>query len=181
MNKTAASRRTILVIIEPLLEAIEKRRAELENEVLEAYEATGFDDPNLYEFDDDSPEAITASNGWEILPHQYVWSKLHTFLEQPSDALLRAIEDHSIDNVKTSLGAIQEAANLTFTEVEEFLKSPLSRMKKDEWEKQPSWGDWVNSNALPNWKIGVVSMIENPPPLTPEEEEAIEEWNAIHN
>jgi hypothetical protein len=165
MKTATTNRRAMLPIVAPLLDVIEKRRTELAQNVLNAYEATGFQNPNHYLDEDDSPDATAARDAWEILPHQYVWSKLYAPDEDELlEKLERAIEQGIIQEIAKNLIAFVKLMTQVFSEVEEFLSGPLSRMKKDEWESTPLWGDKVNAAAigdLPNWKIGVVSMFEN--------------------
>jgi hypothetical protein len=152
-------RKELTKMVKPLWRLINRRRYELWNEIEEAYKQTGFPFPAYQGDPSESKEALESLLAWDTLPHQYVQSKLLE-IDYWQARIDDAIDRLDIGAVKDGLHQLSDIATRVFSEVEEFLDSPLSRMKKEEWERQPSWVDKLYSPSL-SWKIGGIPMFEN--------------------
>lgn len=144
-----SARKALMLAVKPLFDVIEKRSRTLEHECLHAFNKTGFNN---------SEAEKTAA--WEILPHQYVESKLFG-LDDLMFAVRAAIKHGSAIEISESLRVLQDTASIVFAEVEEFLDGSFSRQTKVEWERMSSWRDWVDSPSF-NWLIGSVPTLLNP-------------------
>lgn len=156
-----AARKALHEALQPIFDSIEQRSRTLLAECQRSFERTGFSIPNPdWTEEGTAPDENSTWDAWEVLPHQYVASKLG-FLDSLIEDVRHAVECGSLAEIEGAVYVLRSVSNTAFAEVEEFLAGPLSRMKKEQWENLPSWRQWERANEA-SWVIGSVPMFIGP-------------------
>jgi hypothetical protein len=146
---TLKAREAVRELLDQPIEAIEKHSSALRSACELSFEETGF--TRMMDRDEDA---------WEVLPHQYVASKLD-HVDEAIRHVYDAIKLGFADDIIAALQKLHRISYMAFVEVQEFLDGAFSKMKREDWLKQPLWSTlqhaedsrWI-SGSLPMLLVG---------------------------